>query len=331
MSRDEPLVSVVTPVYNGERYLSECIESVLAQDYPNWDYTIVNNCSTDRTAEIAETYAARDPRIRIRHNETFVRVVANYNNAVRQLSPDSTYCKVVAADDWLFPECLRRMVEVAERHPSIAIVGAYGIRGSKIVWDGLPYSNTKVDGRGVCRSHLLGGPYPFGTPSSVLYRSQVIRTSIPFYNESNLHADVEVCLAVLKDWDFGFVHQVLVFVRTDDSSLSSFSQRLSTNQPAMLGYVRKYGPIYLSSAEARHREAELLDRYYSMLCESIVHRRGKEFWTYHRNKLAALGLPLDYRRLATKMAARLADVLLNPKRTVEGVWRLLREWAKRVT
>jgi glycosyltransferase involved in cell wall biosynthesis len=42
----EPLVSVVTPVYNGEIYLRECIESVLNQTYTHWDYTIVNNCST---------------------------------------------------------------------------------------------------------------------------------------------------------------------------------------------------------------------------------------------------------------------------------------------
>ena len=55
----EPLVSVATPVYNGERHLAECIESVLAQTYQNWEYIIVNNCSTDRTREIAESYGRR--------------------------------------------------------------------------------------------------------------------------------------------------------------------------------------------------------------------------------------------------------------------------------
>ena len=45
----EPFVSIVSPVYNGECYLRECIESVLAQTHTHWDYTIVNNCSTDRT------------------------------------------------------------------------------------------------------------------------------------------------------------------------------------------------------------------------------------------------------------------------------------------
>jgi glycosyltransferase involved in cell wall biosynthesis len=50
----QPLVSVVTPVYNGAEYLRQCIESVLAQSYENWDYLIVNNCSKDRTLEIAQ-------------------------------------------------------------------------------------------------------------------------------------------------------------------------------------------------------------------------------------------------------------------------------------
>ena len=50
----QPLVSVITPVYNGEAHLVQCIESVLAQTYQHWDTLIVDNCSTDRTSEIAD-------------------------------------------------------------------------------------------------------------------------------------------------------------------------------------------------------------------------------------------------------------------------------------
>src|SRR5438045_9676799 len=105
-----PLVTVVTPVYNGAEYLQECIESVLAQTYTRWSYVIVDNASTDQTREIANAYAARDPRIRVLRNERFVRAIENYNIAFRQVAVDAAYCKVVAADDWLFPECLERMV-----------------------------------------------------------------------------------------------------------------------------------------------------------------------------------------------------------------------------
>src|SRR5688572_27923951 len=96
----QPLVSVLTPVYNGEKYLAECIESVLAQTYDNWEYVIVNNCSTDRTFEIAQQYANKDKRIRIHNNSTFVGCDTNGNIAFRQISAESKYCKVVHADDW---------------------------------------------------------------------------------------------------------------------------------------------------------------------------------------------------------------------------------------
>ena len=70
-----PLVSVVTPVYNGAAHLAECIESVQRQTYQNWDYTIVDNCSTDESAIIARRYAAKDQRIRIVENEVFQRAL----------------------------------------------------------------------------------------------------------------------------------------------------------------------------------------------------------------------------------------------------------------
>src|SRR5579862_2506920 len=115
----QPLVSIVTPVYNGAEFFVECIESVLAQTHHNWEYIIVNNCSTDESLNIAERYAARDSRIRIHNNSQFLDVIANHNAALRQISPLSKYCKFVFADDWIFPECIERMVAVSEQFPSI--------------------------------------------------------------------------------------------------------------------------------------------------------------------------------------------------------------------
>ncbi|MDH4246150.1 MAG: glycosyltransferase, partial [Nitrospira sp.] len=94
----QPLVSVLTPVYNGEDHLAQCIESVLAQTYQNWEYVIVNNRSTDRTLEIAEQYAQKDKRIRIHNNSEFVGCDENGNIAFRQITPESKYCKMVHAD-----------------------------------------------------------------------------------------------------------------------------------------------------------------------------------------------------------------------------------------
>src|SRR6187455_2885933 len=140
------LVSVVTPVYNGAEYIRECIESVIRQTYPHWEYTIVNNRSTDNTLAIAEEYARQDPRIRVVTNDKFVRAMENYNIAVRQLSPESRYCKVVAADDWVFPQCLELMVALGEENPSVAIIGSYGLRELELESVGLPFPSRRLSG-----------------------------------------------------------------------------------------------------------------------------------------------------------------------------------------
>lgn len=324
-----PLVSVVTPVYNGAEYLRICIESVLAQTYTNWDYTIVDNCSTDETLAIAHEYAAKDPRIRVRTNDTFVRVIENYNNAFRAISPGSAYCKVVAADDWLFPECLERMVALAQRCPSAAIIGAYQIWGEGVTTPGLSFPKTVVSGRDVCRMQLLGGPYIFGTPTTVLYRSDIVRKRHAFFNEANLHADDEACLEFLDGADFGFVHQVLTFRRLQERSMTSFSERFDTYAAGLLRLVVAYGPKYLTVRERESRTREVLKDYYSLLARRAFTNRDPEFWRYHRTKLAELGHPFSRARLAAAMLALAGDLLLNPKLTLKKLIRQRRAAAGR--
>src|SRR5450631_92125 len=215
---DQPLVSIVTPVYNGAQYLRECIESVLAQTYSNWEYTILNNHSTDQTLPIAEEYAQRDKRIRVHSNDSLLPIIANHNRAFQLISPDSKYCKVVSADDWLFPECLTKMVGVAEANPSVGLVASYQMSGGgsnwqrwRVRWDEIPYPSTFVRGREISRLHLLGGEYVFGTPTSVLYRSDIVRRGDGFYPNPTAEADTSACYKCLQDNDFGFVHQVLSY------------------------------------------------------------------------------------------------------------------------
>jgi glycosyltransferase involved in cell wall biosynthesis len=324
---------VLTPVYNGEGYLRECIESVLAQTYDNWDYTIVNNCSTDRTLEIAQEYAARDARIRIHNNETFVRMNENFNTSFRQIAPQSKYCKVVAADDWLFPECIEKMVDLAEKHPSVAIVGAYGLYSEAchgVGWVGLPYpSNVVPGGREACRLRLLGGPTVFGTPTSVLYRSDIVRSRHAFFNESNIHSDLEACFEFLGDHDFGFVHQILTFQRVQEGSMTAFSKRLNTYLPGSLYDLVKYGPKYLSDDELKLRTKEHLQKYYRYLGREIYRWPGREFWSFHRGKLAAVGYPLSVQRLAFAAMSYALDNLLNPKKMAEAMIRRLHRIASR--
>lgn len=294
----QPLVSVVTPVYNGEKYLAECIESVVGQTYQHWEYIIANNCSTDRSLEIAQSYADKDTRIRIHNNRTFVGAIENHNIALQLISPESKYCKILHADDWLFPECLAHMVTVAEAHPSVSIVGAYGLRENRVAWDGLPYPSTVVSGREVCRRTLLGGFYVFGSPTSHLIRSDFIRNRKEFYNTHELHSsytDLEACYKILQDSDFGFVHQVLTYTREhNDSRTASFIRTgLNTDLPSQLNILTKYGPLYLSNAEYQKRLRRVMKRYYRFLSQNVFLWRSRQFWSYHKKALDYIGCPFS--------------------------------------
>jgi glycosyltransferase involved in cell wall biosynthesis len=317
-----PLVSVVMPVYNGEAYLAECIESVLAQTYSNWECVIVNNCSTDRTLDIAQEFARKDARIRIHNNTQFLPALQNMNHAFRQIAPESEYCKALHADDWLFPDCLTRMVGLAEAYPSIGIVGAYVLKDTRVKCDGLPYSSTVIPGRDICRRDLLRkGGYVFGSPSSLLIRCDLIRSHDPFYNEANYQmADVEACHKILQGADFGFVHQVLTFTRLHEESRTSRSMALNMSLVGRLMVLTKYGPVYLSRNEYEQRLGEWMRRYYSFLGKSLFKRRGKDFWGFHASSLQSLGLPLSRSRLVKaaigELYLKFIWVLTHPGRTL---------------
>src|SRR5262249_14183861 len=152
-------------------------------------------------------------RIKVIDNQKFLRAIPNHNLTLRQISPSSKYCKMVFADDWIAPDCIEQMVALAEQHPSVGIVGSYGLRGTDVVWTGLPYPSTVVSGRQICRARFLDGLYVFGTATSLLYRADLVRARDPFFTETNLHADAETCHALLRTCDFGFVHQLLTFTR----------------------------------------------------------------------------------------------------------------------
>lgn len=317
-SSQQPLVSVLTPVYNGEKYLAECIESVIAQTYQKWEYIIVNNCSTDRTLEIAQHYAHLDARIRIHNNRTFVGILENHNIAFRQMSAESGYCKVVHADDWLFPECLRQMVELAEAHPAVGLVGAYGLRGSRVVWDGLPYPSTVLPGREVCRRTLLGGFYVFGSPTSHMIRALYVRKYPQFYQASEFsvaYSDQTACFRTLQDSDFGFVHQVLTYTREHEESMTNALARtgLYSDFPSLLYILTQFGPVYLSREEYEKRLKQVMGRYYRFLSWMILQRKDKQFWDYHKRALNDVGHPFQMGALLKALPLEIVDLLLNPK------------------
>jgi glycosyltransferase involved in cell wall biosynthesis len=328
-SKSSPLVSIVTPVYNNEEHIAECIQSVLAQTYQNWDYTIVNNRSTDESADIARRYAEKDPRIRVIDNDKFLRAIPNHNHSLRQISPLSRYCKMVFADDWIFPRCVEEMVAVAEEHPSVGFVGAYGLcevltdqgPGEHVImWGGLPYPSRLVHGHDLGRLtffHSLHGINVFGTATSVLYRSDLVRSHDPFFNDSNLHADKETCIVLLKSCDYGFVHQVLTFMRARLGSLSSEAVDMRMDLGCQLYTLVTHGPDFLTQGEFEVCLDGHLTEYYNFLAVSQLRgRRDKKFWDFHKRKLNET-VGFSRSRLVKAILGRLFRAVLNPYETME--------------
>ena len=318
----QPLVSVVIPVYNGERSLAHAIRSVLEQTYTRFDLTVLNNASTDGTLAIAREFAAQDARVRVHTNPALISVVDNHNKAFTLVSPDARYAKILGADDWLFSNCLAELVRVAEQHPTVGMVTSYVLCGRYIGWDGLPYPSTFMTGRDVCRLRLLKNVKVFGGPSASLIRADIVRAKQPFYNPLNYHGDTEAYLELLQQHDFGYVHQVLSFDRKDeDSRTTTYLRRVNSYPAADLDEITKFGPVYLTAEEFATRLRQVTRTYYQFLAHNVIPFRGREFWNYHLKHFRKMGYSVSYPRLAWHVAGRILDLVLNPKRTLEGLVR----------
>ena len=315
----KPLVSVVTPFHNTAPYLAECIESVLGQSCVNFEYILVDNCSTDGSGDIAEEYARRDSRIRFTRRTQLLTQVQNYNAALTEISPDSQYCKIVQADDYIYPDCLRLMVEAFAQSDSIGLVSAYDLKGNNVRGSGFPLGKPLLAGREVVKLLLRSGIFVFGSPTTVMYRSSIVRSQSLFYDESLLHEDTEKCMQILETWDFGFVYQVLSFLRLDNVNESISAGARSFEPVALDRYilVQRYAGKFLEADEASALRREAKPIYYDVLASHSLRFRSKEFWKYHEKGLATLDETLDRPYLGLRIARKLAGMLLNPGSTIK--------------
>lgn len=315
MSSASPFVSVVTPFYNTEDYLAQCIESVLKQNYENFEYVLVNNCSTDGSVQIAEHYARLHPnKIRLEHNRALLPQVQNYNTALQLMSPESKYCKMVQADDCLFPDCLRMMVEAAEQSPTIGVVGSYSLEGRRIAFDGLPYPSTIVSGTTIGRLYFCEGLYLFGSPTQLLLRSDLVRSRAPFYDESRYpFEDALVIFELLKEWNFGFVHQVLTFTRRDNPSMMVRIANFDYSAPFDVMMLRWIGSSFLKPEEYEAQLRKKERSYADVLVNGAISLRGREFWKFHAGMLKQLGYRFKSIHVWRLLLVGLGDALFSPK------------------
>jgi len=174
MTPAAPRVTIVIPSYNYARFLPDSIGSAAAQTFPDTEILVLDNASTDETAEVVRGFAARDRRIRYVRNKTNIGAIPNFNKGIALAAGE--YVKVLCADDRLEPECLERTLPPLERDPAIALSGC---ARRYIDAQGRPFGSilSFTD-----RSAVLPGPDVIvrclfrgnliGEPSAVLFRKR---------------------------------------------------------------------------------------------------------------------------------------------------------------
>lgn len=288
----KPRVQIVTPVFNTAEFLSECIESVLAQTFTEFKYLIVDNASTDDSLTIARSYQQKDERIRVIACTDHFPQIPNYNRALRQVDTSFEYCKVVSADDILYKNCLDEMVALAETDPRIAIVGSYTILQNRVFLDGLDYRERNLDGKDLCKRYFFGGNYIFGSPSTCLYRMNQVSRMEKFYVESSPFSDADAACRILMDERFGFVHQVLSVARQDPESITAGWDGYGSEVATRRVMVEKYGPKIFSDEEFRAIRNRLRRLHRCAVGKGTLKLLGNRFFDFHRQALESAGMRL---------------------------------------
>jgi glycosyltransferase involved in cell wall biosynthesis len=227
----QPLVAIAVPVYNTEKYFRECLEHIVGQTYQNWICYITDNASTDSSHQIALEFEAKDSRFKVFRNEKTVSAFENWNITLGRMAQlPAKYIKYECADDWMFPECIERMVELHQKDEQIGAVYGYRLDDKIVDCDGLDINEGQIfDGKKILRRsmtlNITGGL------GQALYRMEVLKQISPnlhVINENNIHCDVELNDNVMIRSKVGFVYQVLTYYRRHNGQVLSFALKANT-------------------------------------------------------------------------------------------------------
>ena len=168
-----PTVSIIVPVYNAEATISRCIESIINQEYRDFELLLIDDGSTDSSGTICDRYAAEDSRIRLIHKENTG--VSETRNMALDLAC-GTYLQFLDSDDWITPNATRLFVEEAERyHCDMVISDFYRVVGKRVAHKG-DIDDDCVLTQEEFSAHMLQNPADFyyGVLWNKLYRRDIV-------------------------------------------------------------------------------------------------------------------------------------------------------------
>ena len=198
-----PRVSIVMPVYNGEKFISESIDSVLDQTFTDWELIIVNEFGSNKeTTEIIHRYEKKDSRIKVIQNEQRLRIAESLNVGMRNAAGE--YIARMDSDDRAGKMRIQKQVEYLDSHPEIGIIGIHPTVFGDANWDW----NTEYDSDTILADSLFFLPFLHPT---VMFRKNVIEKNGIEYNKEYFYTE-----------DYDFFERILHVTKAsniDDKSL----------------------------------------------------------------------------------------------------------------
>lgn len=211
---EAPRVSVVTAVYNGERYVREAIDSLLHQSFSNFELIVIDDASTDGTPAILQSI--RDPRVRLLHNDRNLGLARSLNRGIAAATGE--YVARQDADDVSEPDRLRRQVAYLDAHPDVALLGS---AHREIDPDGRPIRD--VDAH--CSHTTLVWAMLFYCPfvhSAVMFRRQTVVDAVGVYDPSYRYSmDFEYWSRIAARFRIANLPEQLVRLRMHDTSMTA--------------------------------------------------------------------------------------------------------------
>lgn len=217
-----PLVSICIPAYNNSLYIRETVNSVLTQDYKDFELVIVDDNSTDNTWEIISEFS--DPRIRKYRNEKNLGMHGNWTKALSMA--EGVYMKLLCGDDLIYPDCISRQVKAFEEAASKDLV-MVSCRRRIITSTGkvVPGSFYKLfpgrySGKKAMRACAFFGTNLIGEPMAVLFKAEVFKKNQIVLGSNNYLIDLDMYSKILKYGSLVVLKDYLAAFRIYPASMS---------------------------------------------------------------------------------------------------------------
>lgn len=215
-----PLVAVVTPVYNGGKFLDEAMACVQGQTYPNLIHVVLDNASTDSTPIILERYREARVPVLIQRNDSLLPLTDNWDKAFTLIPRDAQFAKLLCADDLMRADCIEKFVALCQAEPSVETVCCQDIHNDLIRRANIPAGQTVIDGKKAARA-ILDRSINWLPFQHLFVRLHPEDFDGPFFGTGEYGADPYAVARSALRGSFGYLHEPLVYTRWHDDSASN--------------------------------------------------------------------------------------------------------------